>query len=195
MIALKLSMASSMSSETREDILQEMEHVCNYLKYGFDSNICSNDISCDLHNIKFGLSEEGNAATIFCYGCKRSFYFFQRIKDYLLLDDDIDSSATDVIGDCIIKARLFMGHQLRVVNQQLAIEDINENMKHECEENGKLDKAVLVIDFKMKLEPVYFREKTLEHYGKRGMSWHGALVSFYSVEEIHSDDNNKFDCS
>ena len=32
----------------------------------------------------------------------------------------------------------------------------------------------------MKFEALYFREKTVESYGKRGTSWHGAMITYYS---------------
>jgi hypothetical protein len=37
----------------------------------------------------------------------------------------------------------------------------------------------LVIDFKMKFEERSARETTKEHYGKRGMSWHGCLIMYF----------------
>ncbi|OWZ10435.1 hypothetical protein PHMEG_00016716 [Phytophthora megakarya] len=45
------------------------------------------------------------------------------------------------------------------------------------------DEAVVTLDFKMKLEPLYFREKTVDHYGKRGISWYGALVHYFKYCE------------
>lgn len=39
----------------------------------------------------------------------------------------------------------------------------------------------MVLDFKMKLDPMYYREKTVEHYGKRGISWHGAMVQYFTI--------------
>lgn len=43
---------------------------------------------------------------------------------------------------------------------------------------------MIVIDYKMKFEPCYYREKTVDHYGKRGISWHGAMVSNYEMEDV-----------
>ena len=45
------------------------------------------------------------------------------------------------------------------------------------------------INYKMKLDPIYYREKTVDHYGKRGMSWHGAMLPYYTMEE--TDGNRK----
>lgn len=44
---------------------------------------------------------------------------------------------------------------------------------------------MILIDYKMKFEPIYFREKTTEHFGEKGLSWHGAIVYYRSPEEPH----------
>jgi hypothetical protein len=43
--------------------------------------------------------------------------------------------------------------------------------------NGKT--LTVVLDWKMKFEPKAFREPTSEHYGKHGISWHGAFAYYY----------------
>jgi hypothetical protein len=48
------------------------------------------------------------------------------------------------------------------------------------------DEAFVLVDFKMKLKPIYYREKTVDHYGKRGMSWHGASVQYWEYQEGES---------
>jgi ABC-type uncharacterized transport system YnjBCD permease subunit len=36
----------------------------------------------------------------------------------------------------------------------------------------------------MKLDPIYYREKTVDHYGKRGMSWRGSMIQYYTMEDL-----------
>jgi len=36
--------------------------------------------------------------------------------------------------------------------------------------------AAIVMDFKMKFESIYYREKTTDFYEKKGSSWHGVMV-------------------
>ena len=76
-----------------------------------------------------------------------------------------------------------MGHRISVSNQKINIQEIFNKMKKTCESTGSCQEAVVVIDYKMKMQPIYYRETTLEHYGKRGMSWHGAMLQFYSLEQ------------
>ena len=51
-----------------------------------------------------------------------------------------------------------MGHRMRVANQKISLQNIHNEMREEAE-NGKSDKAIIIIDFKMKFEACYFREK------------------------------------
>ena len=45
--------------------------------------------------------------------------------------------------------------------------------------------VLMIIDFKMKFEPVSARETSLEHYGKRGIGWHSV-----QLEEVEDDDRS-----
>ncbi|KAI9560512.1 hypothetical protein GHT06_011445 [Daphnia sinensis] len=68
-------------------------------------------------------------------------------------------------------------------------------MERNCLHNGFCNECVLLIDYKMKFEPVYFREKTVDHYGKRGISWHGSMITFYTcvcVDGVQTTVPNKF---
>lgn len=94
-----------------------------------------------------------------------------------------DPRTLSVVEDGIQKIELFDGHRLRVTNQQRALDAILNRMSERAAHLEGLDEALVVIDFKLKAEPIYFREKTLEHYGKREMSWHGAMVRFWAADE------------
>jgi hypothetical protein len=83
-----------------------------------------------------------------------------------------------------MKTQLFMGHRLRVHNQQKAIQEIHAQISNDCLQIGESHECVVLIDYKMKFEPVYHREKTVDHYGKRGISWHGSMITYYTVSEI-----------
>jgi hypothetical protein len=62
------------------------------------------------------------------------------------------------------------------MEETLALIASNAHATDECLKSGKINRAVILIDFKMKAEPIYFRETQTEHFGKRGMTWHGILV-------------------
>ncbi|KAI9914131.1 hypothetical protein PsorP6_005967 [Peronosclerospora sorghi] len=85
----------------------------------------------------------------------------------LLVNVGAPDSAIYVTDDCFLKAKLFIDHKIRLVNQQIAISKILDDMRSRCTESKGSDEALVVMDLKMKLEPLYFREKTVEHYGKK----------------------------
>ena len=73
-----------------------------------------------------------------------------------------------------------MGHKARVVNQPQRIKALQNQMKDACvNSKGEIVIALLCIDWKMKWEPFLNRETTMEHYGKRGVSWNGAYILYY----------------
>jgi len=43
------------------------------------------------------------------------------------------------------------------------------------------------MDYKMKYVSKYYRQKSIEHFGKRGISWHGFLMVFY----VYNPDTGK----
>ena len=75
-----------------------------------------------------------------------------------------------------------MGHTVCVTNQHIAIKkEIQEKLSNEpnC--------VHIVIDYKMKMIPVYFWEKTIKHYGEKGMSWHGTMLYMKQLPDEASD--------
>ena len=73
-----------------------------------------------------------------------------------------------------------MGHKTRYTNQNESIKKIEDDMKKVCiQSNGKNVKGLLVMDFKMKFNPLDARESTINHYGKRGISWHDFCIIYY----------------
>ena len=42
--------------------------------------------------------------------------------------------------------------------------------------------TLVTLYFKMMFDEKYFRELTLMFYGKGGMSWHGAMIQYFTLE-------------
>ena len=82
-----------------------------------------------------------------------------------------------------------MGHHARCTNQNLAITEIEKQMKEDCMNKRKGVKAIMIGDFKMKFKPMSSRETTLDHYGKRGVSWHGFCLIFYLCKAVPGNNN------
>lgn len=83
------------------------------------------------------------------------------------------NEAFTVCKNASLKLSLFVGHQMRCKNQQRAMERIDEKMNN-CFKysNGNRVSVQMVIDFKIKFEPLPTRETNLEHYDKRGIGWY-----------------------
>jgi hypothetical protein len=79
------------------------------------------------------------------------------------------------------KMMLYQAHTMRVVNQQEELEKYRKYLFQVCEKQKNTEPTHLyvVMDFKMKWEAMYQREKTTDHFGKRGISWHGNRLEFY----------------
>ena len=119
------------------------------------------------------------------------------------IPENVREDATNVIDAIKEKFRLFLSHQARCQCQSVAISSIEDEIKELCSKsNGKVIKALIIMDFKMKFESRSSRETTVEHYGKRGIGWHGFAVIFYLLgdsgepykniiyfDQILSDDN------
>ena len=69
----------------------------------------------------------------------------------------------------------------------MALSQMELDMKELCLRSpGSTINAMIIIDFKMKYEIKSYRESTVEHYGKRGLGWHGMVIIFYLFDENDS---------
>ena len=76
----------------------------------------------------------------------------------------------DIIGHSLEKVKLYMGHAVRCAAQQRQIQEL------QAAAGGGV--AVVTIDYMMKYEESRAREASREHYGKRGLVVHGAMVTY-----------------
>ena len=158
-------------------------------------HMCNN---VDTHGIEYGLKKlhpekEINAAVRIetCNGCRFNVLFFKALCDKIkatgeggnpVKSQDTIKDVLMVVSDIQQKLELYRAHRVRVANQQKAIYKIEEEMKQECLENKISSKhALVVIDWKMKFESMSARETSQEHFGKRGIAWHGCLLKFFSI--------------
>ena len=167
--------------------------------------------NCCTHNLEYVLGRvspyDKSAQTcdkvgVTCNQCRFPFYICNELKKSMneqrnnssSIDANFEtkmSDAIDVVNECEKKFQLFMAHKARCCNQNRAIEKIHEKMKESCvKSKGKNIIATMIGDFKMKFEPLSARETTLDHYGKRGISWHGFCVEFYLLQEKEQEDGS-----
>ena len=84
-----------------------------------------------------------------------------------------------------------MAHSVRCTNQSVAIKKLHNEIQNECiATTGAKTRAILIIDFKMKFEAKSARETTVEHFGKRGIGWHGCALIYYLYQQREDDNGN-----
>jgi hypothetical protein len=97
--------------------------------------------------------------------------------------DSLQAYVTDamkVINQCKVKFVFYMAHKQRVAQQQGQIREIDGGMRTEVEETQSVGTSiVIIIDWKMKFENIAKKESAMDHYGKRGISWHGCFAYYY----------------
>lgn len=165
--------------ELADQLKPRLELVKGWLKYRHASKAIIDDSDqCLRHDTTLGLTlqlDEAKAVTCeACFGFHK-FFSFSRRK---VSSSGIHPNAALTIDDIAEKAHLYMGHTLGVVNWQCAIALSARDILTECRSATAHGTAVILIYFKMKAEPLYFREKQTDHSDKRGMTWHGVLVQF-----------------
>jgi hypothetical protein len=177
-------------------LLEQFDSLKSWLKYdGFCTidSIQEGLSSCPRHDAAFGLTPcplggSPNERFITCAACRSADNLFNSLIEQIKASDT-DSSTLQVVKDAHEKIQLFTGHRLRVLNQQKQLQKVADEMKERRAENGISDEAIVVLDYKMKFDPLYFREKTVDHYGKRGMTWHGVMVRFWQMEPTDNGDD------
>ena len=107
----------------------------------------------------------------------------KRDEASLLAAEERLRDAKKVICQSKQKFELYMAHKVRAAQQTDEFAEIDEQLQKEVLDNPLFggDKFVngttmmLVIDWKMKFENKAKSEGSNEHYGKRGISWHGVF--------------------
>ena len=85
-----------------------------------------------------------------------------------------------------------MTHRVHCTNQNIALDDIHSRMKREyMDDSNKKVTALMIGDYKMKFQPIFTRETTLGHFGKRCISWHGFCLQFYLKHNITREDGTE----
>ena len=85
--------------------------------------------------------------------------FFNELSNFIIASGEETDSALTALRGAHKKAILFKGHRLRVLNQKNSIEKALATMRQNYI-NG-ISECFITTDYKMKLDPIYYREKPL----------------------------------
>ena len=183
-----------------------------FLKYRYNNHVVESGDECVSHGLPYILGRNSkknydlnteNKKGMTCCQCKFPFFVCHELRQKVMQSErsvsteDATSMASkqhdaiNVIDECERKFKLFLGHHARCVNQNKALSDIEERLKSQCLDESFFGcTAIMIADFKMKFEPMSSRETTLDHYGKRGISWHGFCLVFFLKQEVRNTDGS-----
>ena len=172
-------------------LVQSAKH---FLKHKYKSHVMQTDDIC-YHGLNYALGRQcSNRTNHHCNSCKYPFYACWKLQEMIDLstlaeitpDEKVDAKI--VVEDISEKFALYMAHAARCCNQSLGIKHTEKAIHDACTSTkGKLTRAILIIDFKMKFEAKSTRESTVEHFGKRGIGWHGCALIYYLYEQKKDD--------
>ena len=178
------------------DHASNMIHTAKYfLKHRYASHTLRDNDDICYHGLAHGLSKNAEPQiNTQCQECKFPFYACNQLKRMCsssICENELRNDALEVIDDTAEKFKLYMAHVCRCSCQSQSLHSIEKSLKKQCvDTKGGVTRALIIIDFKMKFETKSTRESTLEHYGKRGIGWHGCAVIYY-LYKIKTDDKNK----
>ena len=194
------------SQTEQERLTRIIELTRNFIKYQFPKHVLTEDDNCCTHGLHYCLGKPSSASeadttrTLTCKACNLPFFACETLIDALScrVNNNVTGNATisnNTITDAIQVARdtkekfqLFMAHKTRCACQNLAISNLHKHLQDECLKGGSSTTAIMIMDFKMKWEPVSGRESTQGHFGKRGIGWNGCCIVYYKREKIQKED-------
>lgn len=173
------------AGDDKERLTTHVEVARNFLKVQYDEHILKDDDDVATHGIQFGLRkpvEDAQPRRGTCAACAFVPFVMEEIKDAVKAAPDggkgDQADALRVLKDVERKFELYQGHRARVINQQHAITEVMRQLEADALD-GDCSTATVTIDFKMKFNVRSARETTKEHFAKRGMSWHGCMVTYF----------------
>lgn len=186
-------------SPTDQSKASDMIHAAKYfLKHRYSSHCVKTGDTICYHGLDYALSKTNEMRQCTqCSACKFPFYVCSQLKAMCtpsVCEDDMKYDAIQVIDDTAEKFKLYMAHVSRCSCQSQALHNIESQLKKECmQTKGSKTRSIMIMDFKMKYESMSVRESSIEHYGKRGIGWHGCALIYY-LYKVKLDEKNNIVC-
>ena len=138
-------------SYNADELMKLVNSLEAFLKISFEKHI----LTCDTTRTEFSLEVTGSPSDT----CN-IYTLPHRVMKYFKPNVHLDHH--HLLEDCKMKILLYQGHCIRVINQRKYIDEYLTNLMD--------NQAYLIIDFKMKFEAMYYREKRIDFYGNKGQS-------------------------
>ena len=158
-------------AEAKARLADELPKVFEYIKNGYGTRVDAS--ACPSHSVLHALRlERTEGGQVIDTESKAIFAWFDMLKSHIP-----GASDKQVVEDALGKVIIAMGHALRTSVQKTRIAAIEDEVRQLGSKHARL-----ILDYKMKLAPVQWRESGTLHYGKRGMSYHGAALLFVNED-------------
>lgn len=168
-----------------ELLAEKLWIVKDWLRHSFCNQGNASSAGCPRHDALFRLSSaplrDAELRAVTCSPCLKMYTLQAHILQRLS-EKQAGPLAISVADDCFRKMDMFMGYQLRVLNQQTAVNELFEQMRLRCEMARAGSDALVVIDLKRKIAPMCYGDKPVEPGNASGMSWNSAVVRFWAME-------------
>ena len=178
-----------------------------FLKYRYPEHIKKSDDDCCTHGLDYALGRPSSTyklsketkSNITCHECMFYSFVCHAVRNAVINGEQFPQSYPEKVEDALAacndveeKLQSYMAHKVRCTNKNIAIKRIENNMITKLKEsNGNHIQSMMMVDFKIKFEPISSRETTLEHFGKCGIGWHGVYLMFYKFKEYVAEDRTK----
>lgn len=159
--------------DRRKALLSKLTAVEECFKFAYTSHIGKyGDIS---HSMQKSLLLPGSSGVI----CLVTIGFDTCLLPYQVLENILESICSELVHYSFIystgrRLRLYIFHLHRAIAQERWIADKFQTMKGLRARTS----AIVIMDYKMKLESIRYWESWLEFYGKRGIICHGSVVLY-----------------
>lgn len=172
-------------ADRQAEFLRIADSVEDYLRFVHIAHISSSR-DC-AHNVYHGLlepthPEEPISSNSTCNLCVAPFQFVRNVQAAMGADR---TEATVALDSAKSKILLYMGHHMRCYNQGRMVSEVFMQLTSAPPGSA----AVLLMDFRERIELIRLKEKVVEMHGRKGMSWHGtvAFLRRASSLELHKE--------
>lgn len=144
------------------------------------------------HSLSYGLNiskEHALRNQARCNACRLVPYFFSKLKDHvrttLIVHEDVSTESllkqVEVLHG---NTQAYMAHKIRTANQQVALLDLHQEMKHQCEnERNTAPKDVIIVaGFKQNFTPGARLHKN--EPSRRSICWHACMLIWYQYNPL-----------
>ena len=160
----------------RESLMTEAHWIKDFLHHQFQAHVHT-DSTCKCHSLQHALAntDDGKARPDTCVDCSRIDRFWQSIA--LAVDQFESSSDTNETKVSLALYADSLSANMNTYITHIMRKEHQARLYQEAVDNLKMDQVIIVVDFKMKLLSMLYRESQASWFGKHGWSLLGFMLT------------------